>query len=348
MSLSESRLRRLIVFAVAALACGTALAWGLYLIRDVLQLIYLSGMMALGFNPAVRWLHTHKLPSAKQHMPRWAAILIFYSGLLLFVVLVFAVVVPPFVQQGRELIGNLPEYVGKSQRWLVEHGLQRKAFSVQELIERGAPVQGSSVTSLVGAVGRIVNFLLTAFTVMLLAFYFTLEGETIFKTFVRTFDKEHRHYWVKIGNDVGDKVGAWMGGQFLLCLIIGMTASIGFYFIGLPYFYVLALICGVGEMIPIVGPIASAVPAILVAATVSPKTAVITAIYLFLQQQLENSVIVPRLMRASTGISPTIVIVAIMVGGSLLGVLGALLAVPTAAVLQILIREYLDAQDAHE
>jgi predicted PurR-regulated permease PerM len=137
-----------------------------------------------------------------------------------------------------------------------------------------------------------------------------------------------------------------MGGQAFLCVLIGTTAGLGFWLIGLPYFYVLALICGVGELVPIVGPVMAAVPAIIVASTMGANTALITAAYLFVQQQVENNIIIPRLMKSQTGVSPLIVMVAILIGGELLGVIGALLAVPTAAVIQILIRDYLDSRES--
>lgn len=137
-----------------------------------------------------------------------------------------------------------------------------------------------------------------------------------------------------------------MLGQFILCVLIGTTSAIGFWLMGLPYFYVLALICGVGELIPMIGPIIAAVPAILVASTVGVNTALIATIYLFVQQQVENNLIIPRLMQKQTGINPILVMVAILIGGSLLGVVGALLAVPTAAVIQILVLEYLNHRDA--
>ena len=108
---------------------------------------------------------------------------------------------------------------------------------------------------------------------------------------------------------------------------------------GVPYFYVLALIAAFGEMIPIVGPVISAVPAILVAFTVSPTLALGVVIFFFAQQQLENHVLVPRIMARQVGVSPVIVIVALLVGSSLLGILGAIIAVPTAAILQVFVEE---------
>ena len=132
-----------------------------------------------------------------------------------------------------------------------------------------------------------------------------------------------------------------MAGQLLLGAIIGTTAGLGLWIMGVPYFYVLALIAGVGELIPIVGPLLAAIPAIAVALSVSPVLAVGVAIFFFVQQQVENHVLVPRVMSRQVGISPVVVIMALLIGGSLLGLVGAILAVPTAAILQVLLQELL-------
>ncbi len=111
---------------------------------------------------------------------------------------------------------------------------------------------------------------------------------------------------------------------------------------GVPFFYVLALIAGLGEMIPIVGPILSAVPAIAVALSVKPTLALGVIAFFFAQQQLENHLLVPKIMQRQVGISPVFVIVALLIGGSLLGVIGAILAVPTAAILQVVFEELMN------
>jgi predicted PurR-regulated permease PerM len=132
-----------------------------------------------------------------------------------------------------------------------------------------------------------------------------------------------------------------MAGQLLLGAIIGSTAALGLWILGVPYFYVLALIAGIGELIPIVGPLLAAIPAVVVAFSVSPATALGVAVFFFLQQQVENHVLVPKVMSRQVGISPVLVIMALLIGGSLLGLVGAILAVPTAAILQVLLQELL-------
>src|SRR5204863_8459646 len=132
---------------------------------------------------------------------------------------------------------------------------------------------------------------------------------------------------------VTHKDSAWLGGQLLLAAVIGSTAALGLFLLGVPFFWVLALISGIGEMIPIVGPILSAVPAIAVALSVRPTLALGVLVFFFAQQQLENHLLVPKIMQRQVGISPVIVISALVIGGSLLGVIGSILAVPTAAIL---------------
>jgi predicted PurR-regulated permease PerM len=139
-------------------------------------------------------------------------------------------------------------------------------------------------------------------------------------------------------------VSAWLGGQLLLGGTIGATSAIGLWALGIPYFYVLALLSALGEMIPIVGPILAAIPAIAVASTVSLKKVIFVIIFFVVQQQLENHILVPKIMSRQVGLSPVTVIVSLLIGGSLLGIVGALLAVPTAAILQVVASELLSEE----
>jgi predicted PurR-regulated permease PerM len=150
----------------------------------------------------------------------------------------------------------------------------------------------------------------------------------------------------RIARAVTIKVGAWLGGQLLLAAVIGVSATFGYWLIGVPYFYVLGLIAAVGEMIPVVGPVLAAVPAILLGLTVSPQTALMVTAYSWAQQFVENNVLVPRIMERQVGVSPVTIMVALLVGSALLGLMGAILAVPSAAIIQIVVQEYLAREDA--
>jgi predicted PurR-regulated permease PerM len=181
---------------------------------------------------------------------------------------------------------------------------------------------------------------------LVLAFYLLVDSNGLMLEFVRLFPKETRARVEGACRRVTNKVSAWLGGQLLLGGIIGGTAALGLFLMGVPFFYVLALIAGLGEMIPIVGPILSAVPAIAVALSVKPTLALAVIAFFFAQQQLENHILVPRIMQRQVGISAVFVIIALLIGGSLLGVIGAILAVPTAAILQVVFEELMNDNTA--
>ena len=123
--------------------------------------------------------------------------------------------------------------------------------------------------------------------------------------------------------------------------MIGTSSAIGLWTLGVPFFYVLALVCAIGEMIPVIGPVLSAIPALAVAATVSLQKTILVLVFLIVQQQLESNLLVPRIMSRQVGVSPVTVLVALLIGGSLLGIVGAILAVPTAAILQVVANQML-------
>jgi hypothetical protein len=135
------------------------------------------------------------------------------------------------------------------------------------------------------------------------------------------------------------KVSAWLRAQFILAGVMGTFAAIGLGLMGVPYFYVIALIAAVGETIPIVGPVIGGITAVAVAITVSPKLALMVGIYFLVLHQLEANVLVPKIMERSVGVSPVAVLVALLIGGSLMGLAGAILAIPTAALLSVIIEE---------
>jgi predicted PurR-regulated permease PerM len=176
-------------------------------------------------------------------------------------------------------------------------------------------------------------------TILILTFYFLVEAGDIFGLFLRLFPRERRPQAAAVLSEIGRKVSAWLGGQLLLGGIIGASAAVALGLLGVPYFYVLALIAGIGEMIPVVGPLLAAVPAVAVAWSVSGKLAIGVAIFYLVQQQVENHVLVPKLMERQLGVSAATVIIALLVGSALLGIVGALLAVPTAAIVQVLVQE---------
>jgi predicted PurR-regulated permease PerM len=329
--------RALIRYALVGAALTFFIAWAVYLVRDALLLVYISMLIAIGVSPIVGAIERRR-GARRQRLPRWAAILLIYLGIIGVVVGLALLLVPPLVDQARALWTALPDMLHRAQQWLMERGLLSRELTVREAVAQ-APVDTDVVGTVFAAIGAVLGGFLGLLTVLIITFYLLLDADAIVATFLRLFRREDRPRAHEACRRVATKVSAWLGGQLLLAGIIGSTAAVGLWLMGVPFFYVLALVAGVGEVIPVVGPLLAAIPAILVALSVSPALALGVAVFYGVQQQFENHVLVPKVMERQVGVSATIVIVALLIGGSLLGIVGAILAVPTAAILQVLFED---------
>ena len=331
--------RALVRYILAATVVTIAIAWALFLVRGALLLIYIAAVVAIGLSPLVEAAE-QRSAKHRSRLPRWAAILTIYICILGILVGVGLLLIPPLVTQAQALWSALPSIVHQGQQWLIERGVIPREISVGEAI-RQTPVAGSdAVTTVLGAVWGFIGGIFGAVSILILSFYMLANSSEIVRAFVRLFPRAERPRVQDACHRVTTKVSAWLGGQLLLAGIIGSTAALALGLMGVPYFYVLALIAAVGELIPVVGPLLSAIPAIAVALTVSPTLALFVALFFLLQQQLENHVLVPKIMSRQVGVSPVVVITALLIGGSLLGIVGAILAVPTAAILQVLFEDW--------
>jgi predicted PurR-regulated permease PerM len=337
-SRSADELRSLILWTIVVTIVAGFIAWCAYLVRGALLLIYVSGLLAIGFSPMVRWIQRRQGPGAR--VPRWLAILVIYVVILGFLTLVGFLIVPPLVSQARSLWAAAPRMFDQAQQYLIDRGVLHEHLTLHEAIER-APVTGGgqAAGAVAGAVVNVVGGIFGVVTILILTFYLLVDSDGIKRGFLRLFPARRRGRAATAAHTVTVKVSAWLGGQLLLATVIGTSSAIGLWALGVPYFYVLALISGVGEMIPVVGPVLAAIPAIAVAATISVKKMLLVILFFVVQQQIENHVLVPRIMSKQVGVSAATVIMALLIGGELLGILGAILAVPTAAIVLVVFNE---------
>jgi predicted PurR-regulated permease PerM len=337
--------RRLIVWTIAMVVLTGIFLWAAYEVRHVLLLLYVSALMAVGFSPVVRIIERQKLiPIGTRRLPRWLAILLLYSLFIGFIVGVALTIVPPLVRQAQDLAVALPGMIDRLQDLLLEHRILDHRITLREAVKQ-APDATNYVDTVFSAVGNILGGLFGFFTILILTFYLLVDADNLLGGFLQLFPRDRRSRVASVCREITVKVSAWLMGQLLLASVIGVTAGIGLWLLGIPYFYVLALIAGIGEMIPMVGPLLAALPAIAVAFTLSPMSALWVTAYFVAQQQLENHVLVPKIMERQVGVSAVTVIVALMIGGSLLGIMGAILAVPTAAILQVVGQELLQRSE---
>jgi predicted PurR-regulated permease PerM len=338
------RTRRLIAWTIAMVALAVAVAWLVYLARGALLLVYVSVVLAIGFSPIVRTIERHPVKRGDRAVPRWLAILVVYLVIVATLTTIGFLVIPPLVDQARELWTRLPLLLDQAQTFLIDRGLLNHRITLEEAV-RSAPGTGTAVGTVGRAVTGIAEAVFGFITILILTFYLLIDAEALFTAFARLFPRETRPRVVEVSRKITTKVSAWLNGQLILAGTIGSTAAIGLYLLGVPYFYVLALIAAIGEMVPVIGPVLSSVPAILAGLSVSPQTALFVALFWIAQQQIENHLLVPKVMQRQVGVSPVIVISALLIGGSVLGIIGALLAVPTAAIIQVIMSEVLDERD---
>lgn len=340
---SRGEQRLLILWGIAMLLGSILLLWVLYLIRNVLLAVYISTLLAIGFSPAVRWLERqHFVGRHKGGLPRWAAILLLYVGFLAGFAMLMGIVVPPLVAQTTALWSELPTYVAHVQEFLVRKGLVAPGTDLMKEL----PGPSVAVESVLGVLQNMLGALGAVVTILLLPYYLLVDADSLQKGLVQLVSTSQRPALARITEDVALRVGAWLNGQLLICVLIGTMTATALWLLKVPFFYVLGLIAGLGELVPIVGPLVAATPAILIAFTVSVETGLLVMAYFSVQQFLEGSVLVPRVMERQVGVSAIVVIIALLIGSELLGVVGALLAVPTAAIVQVVFQEFLSRERA--
>jgi predicted PurR-regulated permease PerM len=341
--------RSLIRYAIWMTVLAVLLLWAAYLVREVLLLLYISGLLAIGFSPIIRLIERQRvLPIGTQRFPRWLAILVLYVFIIGTFVGVAMMIFPPLIDQAQEFWEQKEQMFQQGQTFLRDRGLLRgEQITLQQAVQRapkaasGSDAVATVFGALRGVLGGIVGFL----TILIVTFYLLVDSWGLHQTLLRLFPAGDRGRVDAVTRAITVKVSAWLGGQLFLGGVIGVTSAIGLWLIGIPYFYVLALISAIGELIPVVGPLLAAIPAIAVAGTVSYQKVLVVVIFFLVQQQFENHVLVPKVMSRQVGVSAVTVIIALLIGGKLLGILGALLAVPTAAILQVLFTEVMEMRE---
>lgn len=344
-----SQQKSLIRYAIAMTALAVILIYAGYLVRKVLLLLYISGLLAIGFSPIIRLIEKQRLmPVGDKRFPRWLAILVLYLFIIGTLVGVGMLMFPPLYEQGKEFVAAAPQMFERGQQFLIERGILtehigwREAVQAAPVGEGGQAAVGTVFGAIVGVLGGIFGFL----TILILTFYILVDADNLRTGLLHLFPKENRPRVAAASREIVGKVSAWLGGQLLLAAIIGITSAIGLWLLGIPFFYVLALISAIGEMIPIVGPFLAAIPAVAVASTVSFQKVLLVIVFFVIQQQVENHLLVPKVMERQVGVSAVTVVVALLIGGNLMGILGAILAVPTAAILQVVFTEVMKQKNA--
>lgn len=281
----------------------------------------------------------------KRGFPRAGGILTIYAAILIVVVAAGLVMAPLVTAEARTFWDELPVIVDDvAESWrtsdnqLLATTGYRMISQVRFRLENPPPPTGDTAIGLVTGIGGVLFGLVATFVI---GFYYLMEKRLFKRLLLVQLTPDNRERINAIWNDVESKVGDWLRGQLLLMLIIGVSAGIGYGIIGVRFWIILALWAGLTELIPIIGPWIGGIPAVAIALLDSWQKALIVAVFLLLLQLAENTILVPRIMKGTIGLSPLTVFIAVMAGGLYMGPIGALLALPIAAALQVIIQDAL-------
>lgn len=304
--------------------------WLLVQIGNILLAIFVSLILTLGLNSLVDWV-------TKQKLSRALSVTLTYIFFLGLVVGIFVLALPPMVGQLQKLVERLPAYVS--------------SISLPGLELVGEQFLNTLVAEISKGTGDVLKMTLTVFsnafsvvTVLVLTFYFLLDYPNLKTRFLGLYTKESKDRVGRLANEIEEKIGGWLRGQVFLMLVVGLASFVGLSLLRIDYALSLAVIAGFLEIVPMIGPIVSFVPAAIVASAKSPLSVALVALLYILIQQLESNFVVPKVMQKVVGFSPIVTLIAIMIGGKLFGILGVLLSIPTTLMGYLIIRSLLEAE----
>ena len=316
--------------------------WLLYRFNQVIFMLFIAIVLGTVIRPVVTWLH-------RRGLPRIAGVILVYMLLLALLVGFLLLLFPLIIEQGTTIATTVPDYYQTLREWLGNSPNQlivRLSKFIPPLLPELEPGQQTGEEMLASA-GQAFGYLASASrgiflttAILLLAFHWTLDGPRAVQSLISLLPNSQRESISELISAMETKIGFYLAGQAVLCLAIGILALIAYLLIGLPNALVLALIAGMLEAVPMVGPLLGAIPAALIAFSIAPSKLIWVIIATLIIQQLENSLLVPRVMRKAVGVNPFVSLLAIFAFSSLFGIAGALMAIPIAAMIQLLLNRF--------
>jgi predicted PurR-regulated permease PerM len=309
-----------------------------YQVKSVLLTIYLGVLFAVVLAPAIDTVRKIKIGNYRPG--RGTAIIVLVLALAGLLTLFLVLAVPPIFRDMKGLAENWPQkFAQLTDR--IRHFPFMEDFDSAKLQNAAAGVMGGAM----GFVQNIAGGVFGIFTWVIITAYFILDGERAFYWALSMFEKGKRDRLERTLIRAEKRMRHWLLGQLALMLILGVSSFIVFWLLQVKYFYALAVLCGLFNIIPIIGPVVSVTIACVVALVDSPiKVLGVLGFYL-VYQQVETAFLTPKIMKTTVDLPPLAVIISLSLGGALAGVVGALVAVPTAALCAVLIDEYLVHDD---
>jgi predicted PurR-regulated permease PerM len=333
------------MLCTVAVIAVLALGWLAIQIRTILLLLVLAVIFAAAIEPLVFRLR-------RAGLGRGQAILTVYLGLIAILGVTIYVIVPQLVGQITafdkaipEIFDNLRKQALDMDNSFVRRTAYQSLWRIQRAYEnvRSSPEIGQDQA--LGLATSVLGVLFTIVSMLVISYYWMTEKATIKRVVLGLFPLTKRARAHAIWDEIEYKIGGWTRGQLALMFIIGGASGIAYYFLDLRFWLPLAIWAGLTEAIPFIGPFIGGGTAALVALASSPEKAIIVIIFATLLQQLEGAFLVPRVMKNAVGMSPLTVILSVLIGGTLAGPVGSLVAIPLGAAVQVLVSNLLRVRD---
>ncbi|MCX6726726.1 MAG: AI-2E family transporter [Candidatus Shapirobacteria bacterium] len=293
----------------------------LWLIRDIILLFFVCFLLMLSLNPTINRLEKFKIP-------RTVSIFIIYAIVIAFFSFALAGIIPILVNQTSDLVRDLPSSLQNVQIL----GLSAVDLSSQFKILETIPAD------IAKTIVSIFSNIFSGFIILVITFYLLHERRNVDKYSLKFLGAKGQLTVRSVFEQLEARLGHWVNAELLLMTIIGILSYIGYLFLGLPYALPLALIAGLLEIVPNIGPIITTFIAALVGLTVSPFIALMTILWGIVVHQSENNFITPKIMKETVGLNPIITILSIATGAKLAGIGGALLAVPIYLAVETVVK----------
>jgi predicted PurR-regulated permease PerM len=339
------------VIAASSVICGVCVAFLLfYISRGVLLLLFISIVLATAMKPLIVSMERIKISHNLAVITAYTLTVAILGSLIL-------VAAPFTIDQIGGLAAAIPEaYDNLRERvllvpnsavhWLVASLPLRLTFPHTSGSEEHVPLEKGMQTLYYFGLG--LRGLLGVWATLLLAFYWSLQEDRVVQWFLLALPIARREGAKEVISTMLSKIGAFLRGQGILCLLVGGMAFLTYLFLGMPYAIVLAVVAGLCEAVPFFGPLLGFAPAVLVAASVNWRTAAGVIVAAVIIQQIENYLLAPRVMDKSVGVHPMVTLLAFAAFGTLFGVAGIILAIPMAAVIQVVVERFLLSREALE
>ncbi|HUG15087.1 MAG TPA: AI-2E family transporter [Thermomicrobiales bacterium] len=316
---------KLLALASLALVLALTLMQFVWMIARPLAILFGAIVIAEAMMPAVDRL--------AKFMPRVLATLAMYAALIAVFVGIGLLVFPPLVTQAQEVVDRMPELIEDGRdvlnRW--DPGGEGR---VEEFITSQAQGGAGALASLPLTV---VSSVVEVFLVFVMSIYWVIAAPNMRRFLLSLFPEHRRSHAEDVLGEMGSAIGRYVRGTAFNALVVGSIVYVGLLIIGVPYPLVLALLAALGEFVPIAGPIIAGAPAVLLALLESPAHALIVLVFYVVLQQIESNILLPVVMSSQAHVPPLLVLFAIFVGGSIGGILGALIAIPLSGALRVLV-----------